>query len=133
MSDGGVLASPTTQVFRTVPRDRIGGWPRGVAAHYGWYRSGYARVPRHSFWLCCHQHGNDRRNKDREIGAGAAARGLSTSRQRTGEQRANLTDFEDDWDQQIKQQPTEYLRAAARFQALKAEVTTPRVIQYLRE
>jgi len=50
-----------------------------------------------------------------------------------GEQRANLTDFEDDWDQPIKQQPTEYLRAAARIRALEVEVTTPRVIQYLRE
>jgi hypothetical protein len=110
-------------------------WTRGdpSADQRGCRCSGYGRVPRHSFRLCCHQYGNDRRNKDREIGTAAAARCPSSSQQRMGEQRANSTDFEADWDQPIKQQPTEYLRATARPPVLKAEVTTPRVRQYLRE
>ena len=43
-----------------------------------------------------------------------------------------MTDFDDDSDQPAKQLPSEYFRAAARFRALEAEATTPRVKQHLR-
>ncbi len=43
-----------------------------------------------------------------------------------------MTDLEVDSDQPVKQVPSEYFRAAARFRALEAEVTTPRVKQHLR-
>jgi hypothetical protein len=43
-----------------------------------------------------------------------------------------MTDLEVDSDQPVKQLPSEYFRAAARFRALEAEVTTPRVKQHLR-
>lgn len=42
-----------------------------------------------------------------------------------------MTDLEVDWDQPVKQSPTEYFRAAARFRALEAEATKPRVKRYL--
>ena len=42
-----------------------------------------------------------------------------------------MTDFEVDSDQPVKQLPSEYFRAAARFRALEAEATTPRVKQHL--
>jgi hypothetical protein len=37
-----------------------------------------------------------------------------------------MTDLEVDSDQPVKQLPSEYFRAAARFRALEAEATTPR-------
>jgi hypothetical protein len=43
-----------------------------------------------------------------------------------------MTDLEADSDQSVKQLPSEYFRAAARFRALEAEATTPRVKQHLR-
>ena len=43
-----------------------------------------------------------------------------------------MTDLEVDSDQPVKQLPSEYFRAAARFRALEAEATTPRVKQHLR-
>ena len=43
-----------------------------------------------------------------------------------------MTDLEVDSDQPVKQLPSEYFRAAAQFQALEAEATTPRVRQHLR-
>ena len=42
-----------------------------------------------------------------------------------------MTDLQVDSDQPVKQSPTEYFRAAARFRALEAEATTPRG-RYLR-
>ena len=43
-----------------------------------------------------------------------------------------MTDFADDPDQPTSQLPSEYFRAAARFRALEAEATTPRMKQHLR-
>ena len=43
-----------------------------------------------------------------------------------------MTDLEVDSDQPVKQLPSEYFRAAARFRALEAEATTRRVKQHLR-
>jgi hypothetical protein len=43
-----------------------------------------------------------------------------------------MIDLEVDWAQPVKQSPTEYFRAAARFRALEAEAMTPRVKRYLR-
>ena len=43
-----------------------------------------------------------------------------------------MTDFADDPDQATNQLPSEYFRAAARFRALEAEATTPRMKQHLR-
>ena len=43
-----------------------------------------------------------------------------------------MTDFADDPDQPTNQLPSEYFRTAARFRALEAEATTPRVKQHLR-
>jgi hypothetical protein len=43
-----------------------------------------------------------------------------------------MTDIEVDSDHPVKQSPNEYFRAAARFRALGAEATTPRVKRYLR-
>jgi hypothetical protein len=43
-----------------------------------------------------------------------------------------MTDLEADSDQSVKQLPSEYFCAAARFRALEAEATTPRVKQHLR-
>ena len=43
-----------------------------------------------------------------------------------------MTDLVVDSDQPVNQLPSEYFRAAARFRALEAEVTTPRVKQHLR-
>jgi hypothetical protein len=43
-----------------------------------------------------------------------------------------MTDLGVDSDQPVNQLPGEYFRAAARFRALEAEVTTPRVKQHLR-
>ena len=43
-----------------------------------------------------------------------------------------MTGFDDDADQPTNQLPSEYFRAAARFRALEAEATTPRVKQHLR-
>jgi len=43
-----------------------------------------------------------------------------------------MTNFDDDSDQPTIQLPSEYFRAAARFRALEAEATTPRVKQHLR-
>jgi hypothetical protein len=43
-----------------------------------------------------------------------------------------MTDLEVDSDQPVKRSPTEYFRAAARFRALEAEATTPRIKRYLR-
>ena len=63
------------------------------------------------------------------MGAGLA---VSTLGRRKGEQRPNMTDFDEDPDQRVQQHPTEYFRAAARFRTLEAEATTPRVKQHLR-
>jgi hypothetical protein len=43
-----------------------------------------------------------------------------------------MTDLEVDSDQPVKQLPSQYFRAAARFRALEAEATTPPVKQHLR-
>lgn len=43
-----------------------------------------------------------------------------------------MTNFDDDADQPANQLPSAYFRAAARFRALEAEATTPRVKQHLR-
>jgi hypothetical protein len=43
-----------------------------------------------------------------------------------------MTNVDDDSDQPVKDQPTEYFRVAARFRTLEAEATTPRVKQRLR-
>jgi hypothetical protein len=43
-----------------------------------------------------------------------------------------MNDLEVDSDQPVKQLPSRYFRAAARFRALEAEATTPLVKQHLR-
>lgn len=57
---------------------------------------------------------------------------MSTLGRRKGEQRLNMTDFDDDSDQPVQQHPAECFRAATRFRTLEAEATTPRVKQRLR-
>jgi hypothetical protein len=71
-------------------------------------------------------------NERRTLGRIGARPAVPTLGRRKGEQRPNMTDFDEDSDQLVQQHPTEYFRAAARFRTLEAEATTPRVKQHLR-